>query len=247
MVMLRFALAALSLFALAPAALAQKAVAGEWITLGDVAPVTGEAAGLLLGPAPPAGQTLALDPAFIIATAKGAGVFLAIPLDKPILVTRATGNATPAPVARPANPANPARQVAPASSDEGQVLILVRDVARGDVIRGADVEWADLTTARARGVTELDMAVGLEARRALKAGQHILANDLKAPAVIRKGDPVKLVYTSGGVHLAVDGVAQNEAALGEVVRVLNTYSKRTVEAVAAGHGEARINSMGQSR
>lgn len=245
--MLRFALAALALVVAAPAALAQKAITGDWIMLGDVAPVTGEAAGLLLGPAPPPGQTLALDPAFVIATAKGAGVLLAIPLDKPILVTRATGNATPAPVARPANPANPARQVAPASSDEGQVLILVRDVARGDVIRGADVEWADLTTARARGVTELDMAVGLEARRALKAGQHILANDLKAPAVIRKGDPVKLVYTSGGVHLAVDGVAQNEAALGEGVRVLNTYSKRTVEAVAAGHGEARINSMGQSR
>lgn len=245
--MLRFALAALAVFALAPLAQAQKAIAGDWITLGDVAPVTGEAAGLLLGPAPPAGQTLALDPAFIIATAKGAGVFLAIPLDKPILVTRSTGNASPAPVARTANPANPARQIAPASSVQGQVLILVRDVARGDVIRSADVEWADMTNARARGLSEIDLAVGLEARRALKAGQHILANDLKPPAVIRKGDPVKLIYATGGVHLAVDGVAQNEAALGEGVRVLNTYSKRTVEAVAAGHGEARINTMGQLR
>lgn len=245
--MLRFALAALALAALAPAALAQRAVAGEWITLGDVAPVTGEAAGLLLGPAPPAGQTLALDPAFIIAAAKGAGVMLAIPLDKPIMVTRATGNATPAPVARTANTANPARQIAPSSTSDTQVLILIRDIARGDVIGADDLDWADATATRARGISEFDAAVGMEARRSLKSGQHILVNDIKAPSVIRKGDPVKLVYATGGVRLSVDGVAQNEAALGESVRILNTYSKRTVDAVAAGHGEARINTTGQIR
>lgn len=245
--MLRFALAAIALVVLAPTALAQKAVSGDWITLGDVAPVTGEAAGLLLGPAPPAGQTLALDPAFIIATAKGAGVMLAIPLDKPIMVIRATGNATPAPVARTANPANPARQIQPSSTGEAQVLILIRDIARGDVIDAGDLDWADVTTARARGLAAFDAVAGMEARRALKAGQHILVNDIKSPAVIRKGDPVKLIYATGGVHLSVDGVAQNEAALGESVRILNTYSKRTVDAVAAGHGEARINTTGQIR
>lgn len=245
--MLRFALAALALATLAPTALAQKAVSGDWITLGDVAPVTGEAAGLLLGPAPPAGQTLALDPAFIIATAKGAGVMLAIPLDKPIMVTRATGNATQAPVARTANTANPARQIQPSNTSDARVLILIRDIARGDVIGADDLDWADASGTRARGIAVWDAAVGMEAKRGLKAGQHILAGDIKTPAVIRKGDPVKLVYVTEGVRLSVDGVAQNEAALGESVRILNTYSKRTVDAVAAGHGEARINTTGQIR
>ncbi len=242
--MLRFILITLALFAAAPVAQAQKAIAGEWIMLGDVAPVTGEAAGLLLGPAPPPGQTLALDPAFVIATARGAGVLLAIPLDKPILVTRATGSANPAQAARPANQAP---QIGAPAAGAEQVLILVRDVARGQVIVASDVDWADATSARARGLSDWDAAVGMEARRQLKAGTPVLANDLKTPAVIRKGDPVKLFYATGGVRLAVDGVAQSEAALGEPVRVLNTYSKRTVEAVAAGHGEARINAMGQTR
>ncbi len=96
--MTRIAALVLSVLLLAPLAVAQRTgvkVIGDWITLGDVAPVTGEHAGILLGPAPPPGQTLALDPAFLIATAKNAGVILAIPLDQPIMVTRATGNATP--------------------------------------------------------------------------------------------------------------------------------------------------------
>ena len=54
----------------------------------------------------------------------------------------------------------------------------------------------------------------MEARRLLKAGQPLQAADLKAAAVIRKGDPVTLIYATAGVKLTVDGVAQNEAAQG---------------------------------
>lgn len=236
--MIRIAALAFAFLALAPAAGAQlKQVSGDWIKLGDVAPVTGEAAGILIGPAPPAGQTLSLDPAFLISTAKSAGVLLAIPLDAPVMVTR-TGNATPANVARAANPA---QQVAGEALD-GQVLVLVRDVPRGGVISDGDLGWQSANPARpVRNGVEPDAAVGMEARRLLKAGQPLQAADLKAAAVIRKGDPVTLIYATAGVKLTVDGVAQNEAAKGEAVRVLNSYSKRTIEAVAHAPGEARVN------
>lgn len=239
---MRIAAIAFALLAIAAPAMAQKAarqVSGEWISLGDVAPVTGEAAGILIGPAPPAGQTLSLDPAFIVATARSAGVLLAIPLDQPILVTRTTGNANPANTARTANPA---RQIGGTTSTGAEVLVLVRDVARGAVITEADLGWQPANPARGlRPGLDMSAAVGMEARRLLKAGQALQAADIKAPAVIRKGDPVVLVYLTQGVKLTVDGVAQNEAARGEAVRVLNSYSKRTIEAVASGPGEARVN------
>jgi flagella basal body P-ring formation protein FlgA len=239
--MIRIAALAFAFLALAPAAGAQikqvKQVSGDWIKLGDVAPVTGEAAGILIGPAPPVGQTLSLDPAFLISTAKSAGVLLAIPLDAPVMVTR-TGNATPANAARAANPA---RQIAGEALD-GQVLVLVRDVPRGGLISDGDLGWQAANPARpVRNGVDPDAAVGMEARRLLKAGQPLQAADLKAAAVIRKGDPVRLIYATAGVKLTVDGVAQNEAAKGEAVRVLNSYSKRTIEAVAHAPGEARVN------
>lgn len=235
---------------------AQTPVSGEWITLGDVAPVTGEAADILLGPAPPPGQTLAMDPAFIISTARSAGVVVAIPLDAPVLVKRLAGGAPSAAAARSApaaRSAQPARTLTPTPAGQmpgqvpGQVLVLVRDVARGDVISADDLDWADAAAARLRGIDQLDAVAGMEARRSLRAGQPVLATDIRAPAVIRKGDPVKLVYATGGVRISVDGVAQNEAAMGEGVRILNTYSRRTVDAVAAGAGEAHIHSTGRSR
>lgn len=238
--MIRIAALAIAFAVLVSPALAQRApkqVSGEWITLGDVAPVTGAAADILVGPAPPAGQTLSLDPAFLIATAKGAGVILAIPLDQPIMVTRTAGNA---PAANPARTATPARQIGAAAQGDGQVLVLVRDLARGDVISATDVEWQALAPGRTGRSADYDAVIGMEAKRTLKAGQLIQTSDVKAATVIKKGDPVAIVYVAPGVRLSVDGVAQGEAALGQPVRVLNSYSKRSIDAVATGHGEASV-------
>lgn len=244
--MLRAAALALIALALAPLAAAQRpstiGIRGDWITLGDVAPVTGEHAGILLGPAPPPGQTLALDPAFLIATAKKAGVILAIPLDQPVMVTRASGNATSAQPAAPARTASLAPQIA-GTQQPAQVLVLLRDVQKGHLLTSGDLGWEDASPARiVRNGADMDIAVGKETKRALKAGQPLVATDLKLPAVIRKGAQVKIVYVAQGVRLTVDGVAQNEASLGEPVRVLNTFSKRTIDAVATANGEASVTS-----
>jgi flagella basal body P-ring formation protein FlgA len=239
--MIRVALLAIATFAFAPVAAAQNVVRGDWIALGDVAPVTGDAAAILVGPAPPPGQTLALDPAFLVSVAKKSGVILALPLDRPIWVTRITGNATPAKAANVARPANQAPQIS-SDAQDAEIIILVRDVARGHRITDADVDWAPASTLRAsrNGVADMDLVIGMEAKRALKSGQPLQSGDIRQPALIRKGDPVKLVYASPGLKLIVDGQAQADAGRGESVRILNTYSRRTIDAVATAEGEAHV-------
>jgi flagellar basal body P-ring formation protein FlgA len=158
------------------------------------------------------------------------------------MVTRTTGNATPAPQANGARPANAARQITSPQPSDGQILVLVRDVMRGDVLSANDLEWQTPPAGRpARSGLDLNAVIGMEARRTLKTGQQVQASDIKSATVIRKGDPVAIVYTTPGVRLSVDGVAQADAALGDPVRVLNSYSKRSIDAVATGHGQASVN------
>jgi flagella basal body P-ring formation protein FlgA len=196
---------------------------------------------ILVGPAPPPGQTLALDPAFLISVAKKSGVILAIPLDKPIWVTRDAGNAKPAKAGNVARPANTTPPLG-GETQEAEILILVRDVARGQRITDADIDWAPASSVRAarNSVADVDLALGMETKRALKAGQPLQINDIRQPALIRKGEPVKLIYSSPGLKLMVDGQAQADAGKGESVRVLNTYSRRTIDAVAVADGEAHV-------
>jgi len=240
--MIRAALALAAALAFSPPAAAQVAVKGEWISLGDVAPVTGDAAAILIGPAPPPGERLALDPVFLTSVAKRAGIIIALPLDQPIWVTRSGGTAPVAKQANVARPANQAPVIGGQASATAEVLVLVRDVARGQRIGDADVEWADAASVRSgrNHASDIDLVLGMETKRGLKAGQPIQTSDLKTPALIRKGEPVKLVYASPGLRLIVDGQAQGDAGKGESVRVLNTFSKRMIEAVAEADGEARV-------
>jgi flagellar basal body P-ring formation protein FlgA len=245
--MIRAALLGLALFALVPAAHGQVAVKGDWISLGDIAPVTGDAAAILIGPAPPAGQKLAIDPVFVTSVAKKSGVILAIPLDQPIWVTRSTGYAPAAKEANVARTANSAPQIgAPLAGgktgpNSSEVIVLIRDVARGQRISGDDVDFSDKAAPGRFVISDMGQAIGMEAKRGLKAGQPLQASDVKQPALIKKGEPVKLVYASPGLRLVVEGLAQNDAGKGESVRVLNSYSKRTIEAVAEAPGEARVS------
>ena len=57
---------------------------------------------------------------------------------------------------------------------------------------------------------------------------------------VAPGAPVKILYVTSGIRISVDGVAQGDAAKGEAVRVLNNYTKRSIDAVASGEGEARV-------
>ncbi len=238
----------LAAFTLAAALLAapcaaQTVVSGEWVSLGDVAPVTGEAAAILLAPSPPAGQTLALDPVFIMSVAKKSGVFVSLPADKPVWVTRkGAAEAPKAPVAQTAAAARTAPVATRDAGAPGEILVLVRDRSRGDILVAADLEWQKPAGQAPRNIIpDIAFAMGQELRRPLRAGAPVLVSDIKAASVIRKGEPVKLVYASPGLKLTVDGTAQADAAIGDSVRVLNNYTRRSVDAVASATGEARIS------
>jgi flagella basal body P-ring formation protein FlgA len=239
---LRICILATALAAI-PAAHAQVMVKGDWIALSDVAPVTGAAAGILLAPSPPPGQALALDPAFITSVARGAGIELMLP-DKPVMVSRAgvTSATTPRQAASAPVAPQPASATLPGAPAPGNILVLVRDIKRGDRISREDLDWTQPTTPRTLrgGPEDMSDAIGLEAKRSLKAGAAVVMTDLKQPSVIRKGEAVKLVYVSRGLRLTVDAQAQADAAAGDTVRVLNTYSRRTIDAVAAANGEAHV-------
>lgn len=231
-------------------AFGQIVVKGDWVSLADVVPVSGDAARILLTPAPPPGQTLALDPAFIVSVARGAGVDVSLAPDKPIMVTRAALAApvkVSAPVAvqpavQPATRAPAPKQDPGARPSASHILVLARDLTRGDRLTRADLEWVVPPSPRTlrNAPDTIAEIVGLEAKRTLKAGAPANLSDLQPPTVVRKGEAVKIVYATGGLRLTVDGLAQSDAAAGEPVRVLNSYSRRTIDAVAHASGEAHV-------
>jgi flagella basal body P-ring formation protein FlgA len=62
-----------------------------------------------------------------------------------------------------------------------------------------------------------------------------------ADAAIRRGESVNLVYQAPGMSLNMRARALEDGAIGQPIRLQNTSSNRTIDAVVTGPGAARAN------
>jgi flagellar basal body P-ring formation protein FlgA len=85
-----------------------------------------------------------------------------------------------------------------------------------------------------------DRAVGMQARKGLRAGQALKVADLAKPDLVQRDQNVTLVYDTAGLYITVRGKAVDNGTEGDVVSVLNLQSKRTVSGVVTGRGQVSI-------
>jgi flagellar basal body P-ring formation protein FlgA len=83
---------------------------------------------------------------------------------------------------------------------------------------------------------------GKAARRTLHADKAVRAADLMAPILVAKNSNVSMIYVVGALQITARGRALSDGGQGETVLVLNTSSKKTVEAVVLN---ANTVSVGQ--
>jgi flagella basal body P-ring formation protein FlgA len=115
------------------------------------------------------------------------------------------------------------------------VAVTVRPLARGEVVKAADVTIERRPKADFRdGAAAASDPAGLAARQPLRAGQPLRASDLMRPEIVQRNEAVTLIYEAPGLVLTVRGKAVESGAQGDVVSVLNIQSKRTVQGTVAG-------------
>jgi flagella basal body P-ring formation protein FlgA len=140
---------------------------------------------------------------------------------------------SPEPEARAAGAAGPAR-------GNVQVLTYARSLRAGEIVQPQDLMWAKAAAAPGDAPGEPDSVVGMAARRPVREGAAVSLRDLAAVQVIKPGDAVTVTYAGDGISLSLDGKAMNAAGVGETVNVQNTASKKIIQAVVTGPGQAVI-------
>lgn len=122
------------------------------------------------------------------------------------------------------------------------VPALARDVAAGETIADSDLVTIEVPAARASAtlLTSPTAIAGQAARRMLRAQTPLTAFDLKKPVVVKKGELVTVIFSADGIELSTQGQAQADAGKGDTVQVLNTRSRRTIEARVVGAGVVAV-------
>lgn len=150
-------------------------------------------------------------------------------------------------VRAPANDAfAPLRRLTGRAYPVQDVPVLNREVAPGDVVREADIEWLKLPADRVSQniITSSTQLVGMSPRRAVKMGEPLRAADMQAPLVVKKGDLVEVAFISGALTLTARAKALQSGALGDTVDFVNPRSNRTLQGVVEGPNRLRVTMPG---
>lgn len=119
-----------------------------------------------------------------------------------------------------------------------EVPVLNRSVRAGEVIGDTDIAWAELRRTNTSDGILRDAAalIGMSPRRTLRPNAPIRARDLREPSLVTRGSLVIIRLESRSMVLTAQGRALEDGADGQVVRIVNTMSNRTIEAMVAGPG-----------
>ncbi len=106
----------------------------------------------------------------------------------------------------------------------------------------ADVAIVRLPKSRSLegAVRRREELVGMAAKQSLAAGRPVREADLEGPRIVSKNAIVTIVYQAPGLVVRAQGKTLGDAALGETVTVLNTQSKRVLQAIVVAPGVVSV-------
>ncbi len=123
-----------------------------------------------------------------------------------------------------------------------EVPVLVRFVRPGEAIEGDAIAWLETRYESShsdiiRSEAEL---IGKTPRRAVPLNRPLRHRDFQAPRLVDRGDLVTVVLQTRSMTLSTQGRALDRGGRGDVIRVVNTQSNRTVEATVTAPGRVTV-------
>lgn len=124
-----------------------------------------------------------------------------------------------------------------------EVPVLTRQLGRSDVIEANDLttKWVPERLLRKETAMDVKSLIGQSPRANISVGRPIRLSEVSAPLVIKKGDPVQLSYTNQYMTLRTSGIALQDGARGELIRVKNDKSEKAVSGRVEAAGRVEVN------
>jgi len=123
-----------------------------------------------------------------------------------------------------------------------QVPVVRDNVQNGRIIQPRDIEYITIreNTFNQKTVVDAQSLIGMTARRVLIAGRPIRDNDIVAPQMISRGEIITLALSNGAMNITTQVKALQDGARGDVIRVVNLSSNKTMQARVDGAGRVVV-------
>lgn len=122
------------------------------------------------------------------------------------------------------------------------VLVATTPITRGEALSENNVSYQSVNVNKMNQyIDDFDELTGKVAKRHIRAGTVIRHGYLKYPQIISKGDTVQIVARSNGFEVKSQGVAQENGTMGDLIKIKNPSSRRTIHAVVTGPNQVQVH------
>ena len=103
------------------------------------------------------------------------------------------------------------------------------------------VQRRNLADLPADTVSRLEDALGNRATRMIYPNTVLQSSMMASPPLVQRGDIVKIVADAGPMTITATGMVKQRGRKGEIVRVMNTDSRRVILARVTGPGAVKVD------
>ncbi|NKB56787.1 MAG: flagellar basal body P-ring formation protein FlgA [Alphaproteobacteria bacterium] len=127
-----------------------------------------------------------------------------------------------------------------------QVPTLAQRLYADDIISERDIIWKPMRVNRLDPRTVLNGAkmIGMSPRRPIVAGRAIMTTEVQPPTLVRRGKQVTIQLETPTMRLSALGKSLQNGGKGDIVRVQNLDSGKTIEAVVVGPERVSVSTTG---
>ena len=123
-----------------------------------------------------------------------------------------------------------------------EMPVLTRRINPGEIISRADIGWIEFNANQLNGnlaASETDL-INRSPRRALAVNTPVYLYEVQSPKLIIRGQMVTMVLRTRNMTLTTQGKATQDGAAGDVIRIINTQSNRTVDGTVVSANEVTV-------
>ncbi len=125
---------------------------------------------------------------------------------------------------------------------QASIPVLRSTLQNGDVIGENDIQYIKISSKDVQNNAILKSAdmIGMTPRRIAHAGKFIQRGTLEKPQLVERGEVITIHFYQGPLRLTAKGKALQSGAIGDVIRVTNAQSARTISATVNGSKEVVV-------
>ena len=128
-----------------------------------------------------------------------------------------------------------------------EVPVLVRRMRSDEVIGQSDIRMISVRADRIdmNALQDAEDLIGMSPLRSLSAQRPIKRSDIRSPILVPKGSIVTMIFRTDRMVLTAQGRALEHGSKGDVIRILNAKTHKTIDGVVVNSGTVTVTPLGR--